>query len=850
MSKGKARTEKSGENESGLDDAATVLTTVAAGIRVLCSFGRRREVERASEITEILEPWLKKALLDQTENSNRSTDASAELFDEKLNNKRPISPSKPIALAYQALGISQSCWARLTYETSSRPVLQDKAISNFKKALQQDLDDEVNLEILNSLALVLAETREIEAAIKIAKSAVSIGYDDQDDESDQNLDVNPNRRESVLKSWHLLILLLTARQNLPVASASCEAAFDPYGGRSILNGDFTYLMSSVPGLKFAERSSLVEVKMTQLAISDALDGPDEAVNGSGELLSLYARLFKYPGKGDSSNLEPKVASPAPSTTGTQRSFRGSIVGYPKDRKSRLQADGLASSSVGSFDPPLENSTTPAIAITSEDTILPQNPNHYQNFLGRHESKKLRKRNSRKSMGSQRRTRENSPVKPSSSHDGHLLPTHLKREAGSSLDESHDTLAPPYALDEVGVAISYDLPSTPATHPASSDPPNSVLSIPSAARNLAHKNPNLYPVAPKPPPGSTPVPPHSMPFLIPSDLSVLPEPYYPAHLQLRHSLSLLTRIWCQISSMYRRAFLTSESRAAIKEAQIAVQSIENQIASREGSSAANFSTPGYGNLKALGELWADVLGESGALHASMEDKERAAAAYEAALAWWPNHAASIIGLGNILLDTYEASKQKPPSKPSPLEDNVPRPKPILLPLPTPSPGISQSSPPSPSSSTSPSPTGSRPTSPFPTLEITPPPANHIRKPSISFSPVSESKKPPHFKTEKQQSGPKDKPGQQDHRGDSTITAGGEQQQDEDLTPLSARDRAYSLLSILTKSGQGWDNSEAWYALARAYELSGQPDKATEALWWVVELEGGRGVREWGCVGRGM
>lgn len=65
-------------------------------------------------------------------------------------------------------------------------------------------------------------------------------------------------------------------------------------------------------------------------------------------------------------------------------------------------------------------------------------------------------------------------------------------------------------------------------------------------------------------------------------------------------------------------------------------------------------------------------------------------------------------------------------------------------------------------------------------------------------------------------------------------------------LSARDRAYGLLSGLTKLGSGWNDSEAWFALARAYEESGQPEKARAALWWCVELEDGRGVREWGAV----
>jgi hypothetical protein len=68
----------------------------------------------------------------------------------------------------------------------------------------------------------------------------------------------------------------------------------------------------------------------------------------------------------------------------------------------------------------------------------------------------------------------------------------------------------------------------------------------------------------------------------------------------------------------------------------------------------------------------------------------------------------------------------------------------------------------------------------------------------------------------------------------------------LDRLAARDRAYGLLSTLTKLGSGWNYSEAWFALARAYELGGQVDKAKEVLWWCVELEEGRPVRDWGEV----
>ncbi|KAK5166043.1 uncharacterized protein LTR77_008304 [Saxophila tyrrhenica] len=72
---------------------------------------------------------------------------------------------------------------------------------------------------------------------------------------------------------------------------------------------------------------------------------------------------------------------------------------------------------------------------------------------------------------------------------------------------------------------------------------------------------------------------------------------------------------------------------------------------------------------------------------------------------------------------------------------------------------------------------------------------------------------------------------------------------EINRLAARDRAYMLLSSLTRLGSGWDDSEAWYTLARAHELSGQISKAKKALWWVVKLEENKPIRPWSDIGPG-
>ena len=56
-----------------------------------------------------------------------------------------------------------------------------------------------------------------------------------------------------------------------------------------------------------------------------------------------------------------------------------------------------------------------------------------------------------------------------------------------------------------------------------------------------------------------------------------------------------------------------------------------------------------------------------------------------------------------------------------------------------------------------------------------------------------------------------------------------------------DLAAGLLEDLTH-GPGWDMSEAWYFLAKAYMLQGRRDRERECLSYALSLAETRGVRE--------
>jgi len=69
-------------------------------------------------------------------------------------------------------------------------------------------------------------------------------------------------------------------------------------------------------------------------------------------------------------------------------------------------------------------------------------------------------------------------------------------------------------------------------------------------------------------------------------------------------------------------------------------------------------------------------------------------------------------------------------------------------------------------------------------------------------------------------------------------------------LACRDRALGLLEKLVVSPRGWDLADGWFLLADALEKSGEVERAKAALWRVVELEDGTGVRGWRVCGVGV
>lgn len=784
ITRGKDRVEKSGDAETHVDDDSTVLRTSAEAIRILCRFGSRHEAERALEIGHNIEHWL-----EQSDHIRSASDAGSVASTDTL-----VEPSA-LAVAFCAIGVSQAHWARFTYEVDKRASIQAKAVQYLRKSLGSNLGESRNVDALYALALVLAEMRDIPGAIKVAKRALSRPSGDSTNISADGVIFGGiitefGRERKLIPVWHLLALLLTSRSDFAAAEKACEAAFEQFGDPAILFGaddlgayrsehlnDVTGAEASHHGLvdrmERFEKSSILQIKMTQLALAEVTDGTLVAVDGCDELLALYGRLFGDPSM-DKAKLEAPVAALAPpkSSAGTIRGSifrgRGSVKASPQD--STVRGSSVVSSKGTSI---TQQGAPPAIQVTDNNGTDQSNGHHRHHLFHHHKHdennktgvvrtpSKLQKRSSaslrRASMTDNEQTPEVPPL-PENVPNG--TPAQNNTMRTKSPRRMSNSSTPRKSVENT------DRPLRPMAH------------------NMSHASPPL---------GHSDQPPRQdirLPSRIPHASFVPPDPHFSKLQERRQKVSLLASIWLFISGLYTRAQMYSDAREAISEALKLVESFESE-ASLESSTAKALAEKGWGGGKSVEELWADAFTavslpdriilstltdfQRGELLAAQSHKHQARMEFERALLHFPDHPEGIVGLSNILLDIY--------SEVIPLE-----------------PALSNIA------------------------------STHIvEQPSASTNHTTALSKTPHL---------------------TSHTPSVENQlSPPELIRLAARDRAFGLLSTLTKLGAGWDHSEAWFTLARAYEESGQIEKTKEVLWWCVELEDTHPVRSWRHVATG-
>lgn len=629
ITRGKTRAEKSGEVDASLDNDDTVLRTSAEAIRLLCRFGSRKEAEKAKDISERIEKWLK-------QRTPAAPPSRSSREDREGRTDSVVSP-KALAIAHRAVGMANAHWARLTYDAKARAGLQAHAVDCYRQALSPRHEDQYNTETRYDLAVLLAEMRDISDAIKVAKQALgpvssSIptmapeGLISDADKNEENRGFLQQRKSVQL--WHLLGLLLTARSEFDTAGRVCDAAFEQFREPSNLFGgesdhyqsehlnDMTNGIAEKPKqtakgivdtMELFEKESLLQVKMTQLSLIEAIDGSNAAVDSCAQLLALYARLYGDPST-QAVMLQPSIALTAPPRT--SHSIRESILGRSRasKRMSFRPKSSIAPSNSSIMSRPSTMATSaaaPKIHVIDEDGAestqngsVKESNRHTHHFLPRgrdasprpssrrSESVKLKKRN---------------PV-PEVVDDG--IPPPLP---SGTFNERTAYPEPPVPVPSVQPPEA--VAGEPAYHAISSEEERSPTTqgFPPIAHQMSEKE------AP-PPPGQHQQPPKQdvrlpAPFPHPHQLSQFTalEPRFPTLQDRRHKVSLLVQVWLFTSGLYTRAGLFDDAKGAVQEASKLVSGFEAD-ASREDPSARGFSERGWGGGKSVEELWGDVWAE--------------------------------------------------------------------------------------------------------------------------------------------------------------------------------------------------------------------------------------------------
>jgi tetratricopeptide (TPR) repeat protein len=743
--------------ESGeLEKDEVLLQTLSEGVSLLSCLGSLEEAEKAKDLTDLIKKFLNKQ---ETTLENGTANNSALVSgDPNPANSSDISQSV-LALANRAVGIGLANWANYTPQNESRDLIRGEAIDYLEKSVSPELGNQLSYASLYTLSLVLAENRDLDAAISYVKSALSSHGSPSSEDLSHERDLVP--------LWHLLALLLSAKQEFEIAERSCEAAFEqfpsdifPKSSRDrrfsrqthCKDHSFTGPKRSVLSrLSGREKERIIQTRISQLAFVELIEGPEAAVNQTEQLLSLFSTLFNDL---NLDNGETKSKSehlvPPKSSAGTTKSFRSSI--FSRNRSSQLPDRRVDQMSDAPVVPPIPNGHStptgaPAIHITDEDTNSQQ---EHQSSLSRSDSKKLRKRSG-------------------SLHSKHERP----RDQEPPMPNGAET------PEMVGIAVSGN--ASPVSQTPS--PSRGKQPLQPIAHNIHHKQqPAPAGHERQPPLQDTRLP---GPHRFDSPTNAITKFSTPQ--SNKHALGLLVKIWLIIAGLYRRASLFDDAREACEEAAKQTARVE-VIASTHESSARSLGKRGWCNAKSSEELWADVYAEQGLLAQAQSRPHQAIKQFEDALLRSPDHPTATICLANLLLDVWD---QTLPLEPTNADVNLEASRLSLL-----------------------------------TELSQPKSARAVSTEELKFTESAQSSEPSEAPMSAHDVDPKH------------------------LHRLAARDRAYSLLSALTKLGSSWDNSDAWYALSRAYEAGEQTEKLKEVLWWCIELEDRRPIRHWSNIGSGL
>lgn len=590
VKKGKARVDKTGHPEPSLDDDTTVVETVAQAITALCQYGFYDAAEKAHKLALDFEDMLQK-LPAPIPNS----DGNIPTLDEEGAEGIILHPrltSQVHGLAWQSIGIAHAQWSRETYDVAARSELQSKAIRCFQKSLSPETGNPTDVRTLFTLGLLLAEQRELSPAIEIVKAALMSNKRSRDEYSEPG---SYWRQRSLIPLWHLLALLLSARQDFLMAARACEGAFEQFDDPAVLFGspnlDGGYRSDHlneaeakarprglVDEMDDLEKEGIIEVKLTQLALVELLEGPEVAVNASHELLVLYGRLF--------GNFQPsapstsqKNAQPPKSSAGTLRSIRGSIFGGRSEKATRNSralslAESLAESEKSHKSPGTSSrpQTTQSIASVAGGPQI-QITNTKENKADAGDTRSVRSGSVRgRRSDSVRRNslkkRNPSTRRPASSGGAPRRPSIVDR------DDYFTPLADSAARERPDFFDGHNIPRRSSTVSSNKEPAGGSDLL--VLDSLSYSNP-------------------------------LPVIQFPKEQIKRQRNTILIKVWLMVAGFYRRAKMHKDALGAIEEAKKLVETLEADIA-QDNTDSATLSNPGWGGKKSADELRGDVRSE--------------------------------------------------------------------------------------------------------------------------------------------------------------------------------------------------------------------------------------------------
>lgn len=568
VGKGKARIAKTGILEPSLDNDATVLETMAQGIMTLCLYGHHKSAEKARQLGAELEDWLARLAQNQAGNDSGS-----------------FVPPTVISLAWQAIGLSHAHWSRSTYEASSRMEIQSKAIRCLRKSLSSEYGRSKDTRSIFALGVLLAERKELSTAVEIIRSTLMSTKRDESSVNDELYSGPYWQERSLIPMWHLLALLLSARQDYVMASRACDGAVEQFKDPSILFGKAESFKSEhlndaeaksistevqgglVDEMDDLEKEELLEVKMTQLALIELQDGPNAAVNASYELLSLFTRLF------GSVSTQPAVHPyPDGSKTASGRSsMRGSIFGSKEKSRTLSRQSDDASTDRGTalpIRPPTSQTVAPSIHVTDDTPRPPTSRRASTGPADPPRRNSLKKRNRSQSRGK-------SPTNGTLPHHIDGEPFFTPNADGSQTDlPSSPTRGPPVAMSSSFLTREKTVSSI-----------NSHGSVISKGTEFSDLSLEL-----------THVPSYLLPLV-----------QFSKEKERGRRTAILIKVWTMIAGFYRRANMLDECKAAIAEAQKLVQGMETEATRDPAANGASKSAV-WAEKKSIEALWGDVFSE--------------------------------------------------------------------------------------------------------------------------------------------------------------------------------------------------------------------------------------------------